>query len=102
MLDYPTKLGYNFAASGCGAARLARAVRVGEVVGSNPTIPTQKKPSSTKEGFFFFQFGSKTNALSPGNQSGWSPGLKAADTWVQDGDSGELSVWKQAGNSWNP
>ena len=42
MLDKHFKLGYNFAATGCGAARLARAVRVGEVVGSNPTIPTEK------------------------------------------------------------
>ncbi len=36
---------YNHVAySGCGAARSARAVRVGEVVGSNPTIPTAKTP----------------------------------------------------------
>jgi hypothetical protein len=37
---------YNHAArSGCGAVRLARAVRVGEVVGSNPSIPTKKRHS---------------------------------------------------------
>ncbi len=42
-LDYPFKLGYNFAATGCGAVRLARAVRVGEVVGSNPSIPTKNR-----------------------------------------------------------
>ncbi len=39
---------YNHAAfSGCGAARPARAVRVGEVVGSNPTIPTAKRQGIT-------------------------------------------------------
>jgi hypothetical protein len=42
QLDKQFKLSYNLAASGCSAARLARAVRVGEVVGSNPTIPTKK------------------------------------------------------------
>ncbi len=31
--------------SGCGAVRLARAVRVGEVVGSNPSIPTIQPPT---------------------------------------------------------